>query len=194
MNFRLTYAGELPSGQARGRNGLIHGMRRRFHTQLKTLWATHPAVVRFDEAIKKGEPSIMKIEEAHGFRWLPMVTKYNGLVAKIDVLMLRIGHPGEAFADIDKRLKIIVDALRKADQENQLIEKENDQTLKFYPKKDENPFHVLLEDDKLITDISVATDMLLEPVDGAISNSVVRLVLNVSVISYNPTMDNLQFV
>jgi hypothetical protein len=69
-----------------------------------------------------------------------MVTKSNGLVAKLDLLMLRMGHPGEVFADLDNRLKIILDALRKPDQENQITEVRNGQQYKLSPQENESPF------------------------------------------------------
>lgn len=50
--------------------------------------------------------------------------------------------------DIDNRLKTLFDALRLPNQTNELVGYDN-------PAPDENPFFCLLEDDSLITHVSV---------------------------------------
>ena len=45
-----------------------------------------------------------------GFEWLPIVTGTNGLICKLDILMLRAGAPGDVLHDVDNRLKTLFDA------------------------------------------------------------------------------------
>jgi hypothetical protein len=58
--------------------------------------------------------------------------------------------------DIDNRLKVLLDGLRMPKSVSELGGIDIDPT-------EENPFFVLLEDDQLITRISVTTDTLLTP-------------------------------
>jgi hypothetical protein len=59
----------------------------------------------------------------------------------------------------------VFDALRKARGPSELgaSTSKGQQT----PEDDENPFYVLLEDDLLITHVSVTTDLLLQPVPNS---------------------------
>jgi hypothetical protein len=62
------------------------------------------------------------------------------------------------------------------------------------PAPDEVPFFCLLEDDKLITKVSVETDQLLEDVSpGATRETDVRLLIRVSIRPYDTTFWNLHF-
>jgi hypothetical protein len=56
------------------------------------------------------------------------------------------------------------------------------------PAKNEDPFYVLVEDDKLITHVSVTSDMLLEEVrkPNVPRDNAVRLVIGVTVKPYAP--------
>jgi hypothetical protein len=58
------------------------------------------------------------------------------------------------------------------------------------PGPDEDPFYVLLEDDKLITHLSVTTDTLLEPVPDTTPGDAVRLTVNVTVRPYQTHLAN----
>ena len=62
------------------------------------------------------------------------------------------------------------------------------------PTPEEDPFFCLLEDDALITRVSVETDTLLDPQEGSAHElHRVRLVLTVSIRPYYVTMFNLNF-
>jgi hypothetical protein len=197
MEFRLTYAGSLLAQRndkrIAERSLHIHEIRKVFHKQLKALWEKHP--VLNDKAWTRagviGSSMMMEKFPQDGFLWFPMATRRNGLVCKLEILMLREGQPGKALYDIDNRLKTIFDALRKAGSPNELGAgtSRGQQT----PDPDENPFYVLLEDDSLITHVAVTTDTLLEPVDGVPADDAVRLVLDVTIRPYNVHMDNLAF-
>ena len=123
--------------------------------------------------------------------WKPIVTEDNGLICALDILMLRKGPPGEVRADIDNRLKTLFDALRMAQNPQELGE--GTDKGKQEPGPEEIPFYVLLKDDHLITHVAVTSDMLLEPVKGVEPESSVRLVINVTVRPYRVTWDNLDF-
>ena len=138
----------------------------------------------------RDEPPCMNQMFNHdGSGWLPMVTEANGLICKLDILMLRHGQPGRVLFDVDNRLKTVFDALRKAKAPNELgAGARNGQHVT--PGPDENPFYVLLEDDKLITHLSVTTDTLLEPVPDVAPAESVRLAITVTVRPYRLYLEN----
>ena len=185
MEFRLTYEGKLLS---RAKPLDVHAIRKKFHKQLKRLWGEHPVLNRGHSTAPVICPSMREIIPENDFNWLPIVTKKNGLVCGLDILMLRKGPPGGTITDIDNQLKTIFDALRKADAQ-ELGTKNGKQQ----PSEDENPFCVLLEDDRFITHLSVTSDMLLDPVEVADEAPQARLVITVSVRPYDVNSCNLDF-
>ena len=80
------------------------------------------------------------------------------MIAELDLTLLRPGPPGNLIVqsgDIDNRLKTLLDALKIPKEPTALAADEA-------PLQNETPFFCLLEDDSLITAISVTTDRLLE--------------------------------
>ena len=76
----------------------------------------------------------------------------------LDILFLRSGIPGSIMrsADLDGRLKTLVDGLRRPMQLHELGKYTN-------PDAGEDPFFCVMEDDKLVGNISISTDVLLQP-------------------------------
>src|SRR5262245_55338228 len=190
MQFRLLYAGALYAHQDEKklprRRHHVHDIRRSFHKQLKKLWNEHPILAN-EEFKKSGVVGRQPIKDfaQDGFCFRPLANETNGLVCGLDILLLRDGKPGKALADIDNRLKTIFDALRVA--------KNGAELEGIRPAQDENPFYVVMEDDKLITHLSVIADTLLDPVEGVPVQDAVRVVINVTIRPYHVHMDNLAF-
>lgn len=193
MQFRLTYDGELRPHRdtvKRQRAGAvhIHGIRRVFHQQLRKLWEVHPNLLAVAKSKKDGAPYLEWASsnyEANGFSWVPLVTERQSILCRLEVLMLRWGQPGGVFTagDIDNRLKTICDALKRPRDPAALGE--------ATPQDGETPFHVLLEDDSLITHAAVETDTLLQPINRTEHD--VRLTITVNVRPYKVTLGNLSF-
>ena len=187
MEFRLTYEGELIS---RGPPPHVHAIRKKFHKQLKRLWDEHPVLKRGHSTAPVIGTSMKEIIPENEFNWLPIVTKKNGLVCGLDILMLRKGPPGGTITDIDNQLKTIFDALRKEHNFQGFGTKNG----KPQPGDGEDPFYVLLEDDRFITHLSVTSDMLLDPLESAAEEGLqARLVITVSVRPYDVNSCNLEF-
>ncbi len=94
--------------------------------------------------------------------------------------MLRHGPPGKALGDIANRLKPLFAALKRPGSKDEFGGAE--------PKAGEDPFFVLLDDDRLITHVAVETDTLLQPITGDENDT--RLSLTVSVRPYRATIWN----
>lgn len=109
------------------------------------------------------------------FRFVPFVTSELRLLCTLDILWLRPDPPGAVIqsGDLDNRLKTVFDALKTPLETGELGGEA--------PHEGEAPFFTLLEDDRLVTKISVATDVLLQPVNGkqSLDDNDVRLVITV---------------
>jgi hypothetical protein len=134
--------------------------------------------------------TIDELSKAHahyGWNFVPLVTNELELICGIDILFLRPDRPGQVVwaGDIDNRLKTLLDSLR--------VPEANERYDQRAPGSDETPFFVLLEDDKLITKVSVETDQLLQFVSSPPSMSDARLIITVRLRPYELHLGNMQF-
>jgi len=133
-------------------------IRKQFHIQLKELWNQIP-LADHRNYLDFGNKEISVIRQVHGFDFAVLVCEALWLYAEIGLILLRPGPLGGLITkggDIDNRLKTLFDALRYPKEVQEL-------PVGFSPSDDEKPFFCLLEDDQLITKISVSVDRLLEP-------------------------------
>jgi hypothetical protein len=176
VEFRLLYEGELlPSAGTKKRASEKHAIRRAFHPQLRRLWNinkslcnlavnvaanAHSASLGFafmpdEQRVQSGFKAIGQRWERNGFHFVPLVTEDMVLQCQINILLLRPEEKRYVFeqGDLDGQLKTLVDALR--------IPKELNETGGMLPQEDEDPFFVLLEDDRLISEVRVTSDQML---------------------------------
>ena len=202
MEFRLTYKGLLyatqgyqKSGQKHPKADNMHDVRKAFHQQLRRLWDITP----FLKSGERGGPGALLAEgpdapdyridtlakrySRYGFNFVPLVTKELNLICGLDILFLRPDSPGNVIksGDIDNRLKTLIDSMKIPDA--------NEDYFKRVPEEDEKPMFVLLEDDSLITKISVETDQFLD----ILAPSEVMLVITVRLRPYEMNLGNMQF-
>ncbi len=153
MEFTLTYQGPL---KANGNPEQKQAIRRALHPQLKNLWQQPPLkTIRWH--LNPGMSGIRKSVGA--FTFAPLVSEYFYITAELDILFLRPEPPGSILTqggDIDNRLKTLFDALRVAQTDSEIPPKDK-------PGQDEDPLLCVLEDDNLITKVTVKTDRLLIP-------------------------------
>jgi hypothetical protein len=181
MHFRLVYEGPL---KANGSVRHKQEIRRYLHGQLSVLWR-QPPLDGYHELLKEtpaqGETSILQKLGAYAFA--PLVCKKLRLIAELHIVFLRPEAPGSLITqggDIDNRLKTLFDALRMPKVEVELPDDD-------LPRPGEAPFYCLLEDDNLITAVSVETDRLLRP---PASDSHVQLMISVQTKPVVVTWDN----
>ena len=161
MHFTLTFRGSLPANGDPAAKQLI---RRQLHAQLKHLWSL-PPLNKHTNTLLSEEQTIRPciISRVGTFRFAPLVSTKLYLIAKLQLFLLRPEPPGRLITqggDIDNRLKTLFDALRMPRVLAEIPA--NDK-----PRNDEDPFFCLLEDDALITEVDVKTEVLLDPSAGA---------------------------
>jgi len=113
-----------------------------------------------------------------GGRFVPLVSIRGGFHCRLDILFLRRDDPGNIISsggDIDNRLKVLFDGLRMPSTVSELGS--------LPIEVDENPFFCLLEDDKLISAVTVTTDRLVTPLAPNEERNNVCLVIHVTVIN-----------
>jgi hypothetical protein len=124
-----------------------------------------------------------------GYRFVPLVRDEIFLTCSLSILFLRRDRPGGVIeaGDIDNRIKTLIDALRRPRSSNELLKNES-------PQDGENPFFVLMEDDKQVSHLEVETDLLLDPLtDSDADQRKVRLIITVELKPYDITLFNLSF-
>jgi hypothetical protein len=207
MEFRLTYEGKLASIQGDpvcqqkikpSQRENKYAMRRAFHAQLRRLWEVTP----FLNAGERSGPSVFLTESgpdspaydratlaarhARGqFNWIPLVTKDLNLICGLDVLFLRPDPPGSLVwrGDVDNRIKTLIDALKIPD--------DNEDYHLRTPLADEQPMYCLLQDDRLVTKLSVETDQLLDAISE--KEDRVKLIITVRLRPHEMHLGNIQF-
>jgi len=154
----LHYRGSLRSN---GNPSHKHELRQHFHKQLKKLWSQVPlseVAPIFLQPRTAGNYCLLR--PLSGFTFVPLVTAEMNVVAELSVTILRPESPGNLITqggDIDNRLKTLFDALTMPRLPNALPSS-------AVPTSEESPFfYCLLEDDNLVTAVSVRTEQLLEP-------------------------------
>ena len=178
MKFTLHYRGSLKTN---GRPKDKQALRRAFHFQIKDLWTRSPLVHQAEHFLSQ-EYELSVIRQINGWTFSSVVNKTNYLVAELDIIILRPEEPGELVTkggDIDNRLKTLLDALS--------IPKSEQIPPGDTPGEDETPLHCLLEDDNLITGLSVSVDRLL----GSKDPSEVLAIIHINISATRGTLENL---
>jgi hypothetical protein len=170
MEFTLKYRGGLPSAQGGNSKDAKQRIRRAFHPQLENCWKRTPDLNKFYQSQEVGGERRWLIVNKGGpgwsgtwagipvseFTFIPLVITgyYLKLVCELDIRLFWRDVPGMILnkGDLDNRIKVLFDAL-SVPQLNQLPNGDR-------PNANENPFFCLLEDDKLITRVSIMTGAL----------------------------------
>jgi hypothetical protein len=176
LDFTLTYDGIVPSGGKGSHVPEKQAMRRAFHPQLRAWLTTGPLAATFKSLDQSTwQQFVLKpLSPFTGFKFVPVVAKSLNVICELDILMLKPEEPGRFVkndGDLDNKLKILFDALRMPLDKGEVPPSDK-------PRPDEQPhFYCLLEDDALITKVTLRAERLL--VLNPDPNSV-RLIINVA--------------
>ena len=187
MNFRLTYDGPLKAAsQSDTRRKEKHEMRTVFHRQLNRLFEARDADFLEREIADKELFSLLT--RRGDFFCFPLVRERLHLVCDLDILFLRREAPGHIVAgggDLDNRIKVLFDALRMPQDDNEVRG--------FAAESGKRVLLCLTENDTLITGFRVTTDRLLEPANPPAEENHVRLIINVEVKATQLTEENMAY-
>jgi hypothetical protein len=155
MEFRLLYEGPLKTNRGPVEKQVL---RREFHGQLKEL-LTRPPMQPFKRLVD-AKHQRATIAEIGGFTFIPLISERLSHVARLEITLLSPEEPGRVITqggDLDNRVKTLLDALRMPKVKDEIPAEDA-------PKDGETPFYCLLEDDNLISGITVVGDRLLRTV------------------------------
>lgn len=186
MQFTLRYVGELHSSNADDhktrikRAPEIWGIRRQIHRQMELLWK---------------RPPLSQMTTHHEFRnrsikgqlVRPLVCADAHLLASLNIVIQRQDDPGNLVnnnGDLDNRIKTLFDGLRGP------IATDKGEIPDGLP----TPLFCLLEDDFLISELSLRTEHLLLPPPDHDSKAWVEVMINVKLLASAVTMFNLSFL
>ena len=188
MKFKLLYYGDILTNPKK-RAQHITDIRMQFHPQLKKLVTFQP----WDNLTKFMMPDATKspIITRHigGIDWNPIITPNLKMIAELDILLMHPEIIGVPLSDIDNRVKTILDGLRCPQNEHEIGEN---------TPRDIGPIYTLLDDDHLITRISVNTSHLLD--ENLFSSKIpktpdsVFMMIDVNVRVGEGTLENLPFM
>lgn len=190
-----------------------HHIRRALHPQLKHFWETHSFLRMykttprlFEHMLPEGAYKSVPIDQNtkvplvtllghvyghHDYKFVPLVREDISLVCSLRVLCLRRDHAGAVLParDIDNRIKTLIDAL-SAPREKQGAPLGLDGK-PLPPQDGEDPFYVLLDDDKQVNHLEVEADTLHAPPVAGEDESYVRLIIGVETRAVQVDMFNL---
>jgi hypothetical protein len=170
MDFMLRYRGPL---SANGSVKQKHAIRKALHHQLERLCQQEPLL--FDALLPELPQAVVKgghlevprplqkmyfVAPLEGFHFVPLIHRPHELACGLDILFLRREKPGDIVrhgGDLDNRLKTLFDALRMPHGSSEI--------LGITPAADNERVYCLLEDDALVTRVSVSTKQLFEPLE-----------------------------
>ena len=156
MQFRLFYDGPL---KANGNTKAKHEIRKVIHAQLQEL-ISRRAMSHYKEMIteRKEWTTFLAVGP---YEFVPLISAKLTHVAELHITFLTPEEPGNLLTqggDLDNRLKTLLDALRCPKNMNELPSNAS-------PAANEVPFLCLLEDDALVSAVSITTDRLLRPAE-----------------------------
>lgn len=193
MEFRLTYRGPLLTATSdrkrqAGRANHKQNIRQALHPQLRRCWEVMPQLNGKTWSapvlgigggpVAHDVPTLAARFAIGNYNIVPMLTRDLFAVCGLDVLLLRpdgsdrVGYSG----DIDNQLKTLIDGLQAPRETGQFGDYQS-------PRDGETPFFCLLQDDSLITRLSVQTDRLLTPPSGPESSDDVLAIITVKLTS-----------
>lgn len=160
MRFRLIFEGEIPPRQQTNL-GVINSIRETLVPQITALWRFPPLSEKWDWIRVPTENLLdYAVVELRGSRmYIPIISKRCDLQCELDITFLRPQAPGQLVGDggdIDNRVKTLLDALSVPPPAQTDMS-----TMGPF-----RPVYCLLQDDALVTKLSVETDRLLRPANN----------------------------
>ena len=188
MKFKLLYYGDILTNPKK-RAQHIADIRMQFHPQLKKLLNFKP----WNNLSKFMMPDATKgpIITRHigGIDFNPIITSNLNMIAELDILLMHPEIVGVPHSDIDNRVKTILDGLRAPQNEHEIGQN---------TPRDIGPIYTLLDDDHLVTRLTVNTSHLLSqdlfPDGVQHTPDSVFMLIDVNVRVTEGTIENLPFM
>ncbi|MCL2629803.1 MAG: hypothetical protein FWD33_03945 [Alphaproteobacteria bacterium] len=191
MKFKLLYYGELMSNP-KNRSRHISEIRMTFHQQMKGLIDISPWKNLAQHMVPNPTKAPILSKSMGGYVFNPFISDKLNMFVELDIQMLHPETIGFARADIDNRAKTLLDALRCP---------QNEHECGANMPKNIGPIYTLLDNDNLVSKLSINTSHLLSP-EGVFPpcgkdedhKEKLFLMINVNVRVSEGTLENLPFM
>lgn len=188
MKFKLLYFGDVLINPKK-RAHHIADIRMQFHPQLKKLLEHSPWAHLSNYMMPNATKSPIATRHVGGVDFNPIITPNLRLLAELDIQLMHPHIVGEARSDIDNRIKTLLDGLRCPQNEHEIGEN---------TPKNIGPIYTLLDDDHLVTKISINTSHLLSDHMfnnmGSMNGDTVFVMIDVNVRVAEGNLENLPFM
>ena len=181
MKFKLVYVGEVKINPKK-RSQHLQEIRDVLSPQLKRLTQISPYNVIKDKLEKRGK-AIRKVGDA---KFCPLITPDLDLLAELDIQILHPELLETPRADIDNRMKTLLDALKRPQSVHELSDNMNKKEVCY----------TLLDDDHLVTKMTINTSHLLYKEETINKNHDYELliIITVNIKASKGTPDNLAVI
>ncbi len=181
MKFKLLYVGEVKINPKK-RSQHLQDIRDALSPQLKRLSEISP----YNEIKKKLEKKGKAIKTVGGVDFCPLITQDLDLLAELDIQIMHPELLETPRADIDNRMKTLLDALKRPQSSHEIAENMN---------RDE-VCYTLLDDDHLVTKMTINTSHLLYKEEASNKNHDYKLliIITVNIKASKGTPDNLAVI
>ena len=188
MKFKLIYFGDILTNPKK-RAQHISDIRIQFHPQLKRLVNFSPWNNLTKYMIPDASKSPIITRHISGVDFNPIISSNLKMIAELDILLMHPEIVGVPHSDIDNRVKTILDGLRCPQNEHEIGQN---------TPRDIGPIYTLLDDDHLVTKLTVNTSHLLAPdlipTNVQHSPDSVFMLIDVNVRVTEGTLENLPFI
>lgn len=214
MRLTMKYRGKLVATTTSNSRVLEkHEIRNQFHEQIKAHWDGHSLLKDIDpkkcQVVSKSGTKQFDVQRPlksqdgseffwryplGGFNFVPLANHVHEFHCELSIKMYRVSAPGSFIfsgGDVDNRLKTLFDALRMPHEISQFPAEEP-----ANPDEDSWPvFHCLLQDDDMITKLSIESVKLLMPVPpGNRPENYVELDIEVNLRPITPMFGTLAYL
>ena len=181
MKFKLLYVGEVKINPKK-RSQHLQDIREILSPQLKRLSEISP----YNEIKKKLDQKHKSIKTVGGVDFCPLITQDLDLLAELDIQIMHPELLETPRADIDNRMKTLLDALKRPQSSHEIAENMN---------RDE-VCYTLLDDDHLVTKMTINTSHLLYKEENPKKNRDYELliIITVNIKASKGTPDNLAVI
>jgi len=169
----------MPTFKYKGRLPAVNDQNKRHSEKQQIRRQLHPQIASFME--DPPNPIFLLSESSErvtigAFTFQPIICRRHKLRCKIDLVIFSRDPFGSVIqnADLDNRLKTLFDALRPPRSIDELPKGD-------VPGDDESLFWTLLQDDSLITDLSVRSEILYTPLQRDERRSDIEMNITISV-------------
>ena len=182
MKFKLVYSGELKINPKK-RSKHLHDIRMALSPQLERLAQISPYDTIKERMAKTKSKGIREVD---GAKFFPIIRPDLHLLAELDIQILHPELLETPRADIDNRMKTLLDALKRPQCPHELSENVDKRRV----------IYTLLDDDHLVTKMTINTSHLLYKEQNPSPNRDYELliIITVNIRASKGTMENLAVI